>query len=905
MYLFRKKLRNLEKRFTNINLLIKTNSSNKSRDETKGKRAVTAHDDKLWDYGVIPYEIDETFTGRKDVLKQAMRHWENFTCIKFVERNNQEHPDYIYFAEMSCGCCSSYVGRKGDGGQAMSIGPNCNFGNILHELGHAIGFWHEHSRPDRDNHVKIIKENIRRGWENNFNKLKEEEVTTLGSLYDYDSIMHYSRNGFSKGVYLDTIQPVDLENVVHDIGQRIRLSEGDIQQTNRLYKCPKCGQTFQQNSGTFSSTNNKEQNCEWRITTTNGEKIVLTILKLDIGQSPDCNNYIEIRDGYWYKSPLLKKLCGGNKTKTVISTGSRMLISSFTKDPKKYYSFTLKYEVICGGQIFIENEEHIESPNYPDDYEANKKCTWKITVPKNYKVALEFSFFEMENHGGCLYDYVEIRDGFSTDSKLLGLYCGHTLPPNIISTTENLLLKFVSDASIHKGGFAATVFKEYDKCAILDHGCAHNCVNTLEGYECVCKIGFELQPDGKSCKSTCGGILEASSGSISSPSFPETYPPSKKCFWEIVTQKDHRVVLNFTHFNLEGNSIDYVHHMCDYDKLEVYSKLNEGEIKKHGTFCGSKIPQPITSESNILKIIFSSDDSMQKSGFSASFFTDLDECSTNNGNCQHGCTNTIGSYRCICPEGYTLHKNNHNCTKGDCFYEISSPFGRIQSPKYPDVYPNRKTCVWKFTTLPGHRVCVSFLFFRVEYQEECFYDRVELYDGLSSGDRTLGKFCGDRLPEPLTSSGTDLYMTFKTDASTQRKGFWGTYSTVCGGVLQAETREKYIYSHVQFGVGNYGNDIDCTWIVKADYGFGVRLAFSSFDIEDDVDCLYDYVEIFSEKKSNSFARGRYCGNVKPTDLLFNDVVVLRFRTDDSFGRTGFKLIYQSDKSVMKHILKKQ
>lgn len=51
--------------------------------------------------------------------------------------------------------------------------------------------------------------------------------------------MHYARNTFSKGTYLDTIQPIDVPSRKRpEIGQRIKLSEGDIAQTNLLYKCP-------------------------------------------------------------------------------------------------------------------------------------------------------------------------------------------------------------------------------------------------------------------------------------------------------------------------------------------------------------------------------------------------------------------------------------------------------------------------------------------------------------------------------------------------------------------------------------------------------------------------------------------------------------------------------------------
>lgn len=56
------------------------------------------------------------------------------------------------------------MGRRGGGPQAISIGKNCDkFGIVVHELGHVIGFWHEHTRPDRDEHVAIIRDNIQQG----------------------------------------------------------------------------------------------------------------------------------------------------------------------------------------------------------------------------------------------------------------------------------------------------------------------------------------------------------------------------------------------------------------------------------------------------------------------------------------------------------------------------------------------------------------------------------------------------------------------------------------------------------------------------------------------------------------------------------------------------------------------
>lgn len=142
--------------------------------------------------------------------------------------------------------CCSYVGRRGGGPQAISIGKNCDkFGIVVHELGHVIGFWHEHTRPDRDDHVSIVRENIQPGRERpssssssspssspgghgqsgggaphrgpvppapagqeyNFLKMEPEEVESLGETYDFDSIMHYARNTFSRCVGPGVLRP--------------------------------------------------------------------------------------------------------------------------------------------------------------------------------------------------------------------------------------------------------------------------------------------------------------------------------------------------------------------------------------------------------------------------------------------------------------------------------------------------------------------------------------------------------------------------------------------------------------------------------------------------------------------------------------------------------------------------
>ena len=57
------------------------------------------------------------------------------------------------------------------------------------------------------------------------------------------------------------------------------------------------------------------------------------------------------------------------------------------------------------------------------------------------------------------------------------------------------------------------------------------------------------------CLDACGGMTDASNGTIVSPSFPDLYPANKNCIWEVVAPPQWRITVNFTHFDIEGNNV--------------------------------------------------------------------------------------------------------------------------------------------------------------------------------------------------------------------------------------------------------------------------------------------------------------------------------------------------------------
>ncbi|XP_063734564.1 meprin A subunit beta-like isoform X15 [Eleginops maclovinus] len=196
------------------------------------QRSAITDGDKLWT-SPVPYVLDKDLEmNAKGLVLKAFDQFRLKSCFDFKPRDSEEY--YISVKKLSG--CFSYIGKVISNGQNLSIGANCDsIAVVEHEFLHALGFYHEQSRYDRDDYVTIVSENIQEGREHNFDKESNETTTTQGVPYDYWSVMHYGKDAFTNGNGSTIItKDPKFQDV---IGQRLEVSPKDVLELNLLYKC--------------------------------------------------------------------------------------------------------------------------------------------------------------------------------------------------------------------------------------------------------------------------------------------------------------------------------------------------------------------------------------------------------------------------------------------------------------------------------------------------------------------------------------------------------------------------------------------------------------------------------------------------------------------------------------------
>ncbi|KAM3610056.1 uncharacterized protein V6R79_024531 [Siganus canaliculatus] len=149
----------------------------------------------------------------------------------------------------------------------------------------------------------------------------------------------------------------------------------------------------------------------------------------------------------------------------------------------------------CGG-VIRKRQGHLVLESYPN----NARCEWTLQVDRPFTIELKFMMLSLEFHHSCHYDYVEVRDGDSINSRVIGRFCGNNRPVPIQSSGNSLHILFVSDGYKNFDGFFAT-FQENSACS--SSPCLHDGTCILDSsytYHCACLAGYT----GKRCENVVG-----------------------------------------------------------------------------------------------------------------------------------------------------------------------------------------------------------------------------------------------------------------------------------------------------------------------------------------------------------------------------------------------------------------
>ncbi|KAJ8727243.1 hypothetical protein PYW08_015640 [Mythimna loreyi] len=459
------------------------------------------------------------------------------------------------------------------------------------------------------------------------------------------------------------------------------------------------------------------RDCTWIITVPVGQQIMLNISQFNLERPirDKCNlgDFLEIRNGGNENSPLIGQYCGVFQSKRIVSLSNALHLHFHSDFYLTGTGFKIEWDGTitgCGGTLTSPSGS-VTSPNYPNDYNENAECFYKIVTSEGSRIRISFTELDLERTPNCRDDYVEIFDGRDTSATVLGKHCYMSPDLATIETTTNYAyVKFRSD--VYQGGPISTKTNTFQ-------------IKFSSG-PYMPRAGFRLEW----INYGCGGHIKDTMGTVSLDK-SQTNDQEIDCEWLIETQvdsPDKKIYLTLTLMSLPKNSNVITNRSCPSSFLRVLDG-DDNSAPLIGEYCGKKVPPMIVSRGSALTIEF-------------------------------------GSYTGRVTGMFAAH---YSPLSNACGGALTSEEGTIASPNYPGPYPVNTDCEWVLKSSPGNSAYVQFERFDLEFSEGCNDDYVEIRETNGAG-RLLGVYCSSETPKNH-SVASQIYVKFHSDSQTSGQGF--------------------------------------------------------------------------------------------------------------------------------------
>uniref|UniRef100_A0A665TZ64 CUB and Sushi multiple domains 3a n=1 Tax=Echeneis naucrates TaxID=173247 RepID=A0A665TZ64_ECHNA len=587
--------------------------------------------------------------------------------------------------------------------------------------------------------------------------------------------------------------------------------------------------------------------------------------------------------------------------------------------------------VPCGG-VLTSRRGTILSPGYPEPYDNNQNCVWKVSVPEGAGIQIQVVSFATEHN----WDSLDFYDGADNHAPRLGSYSGTTIPPLLNSTSNNLYLSFSSDISVSAAGFhleyTAIGLESCPEPQTPNYGIRQGerfMVGDVVQFSC--EQGYSLQGNAHItcmpgpvrrwnypvplCLAQCGGSMTDVSGVILSPGYPGNYPSGLDCTWTV------NLPSLFTLF------LSPFHTSHSLTNLLTYFLVVADEALSFIHLQSCPDPRPFRNG-----IVIGTDFSV---GMTVSF------------ECLPGYS-LIGEASLTCLHGISRNWN-HPLPRCEalCGGNITSLNGTIYSPGHPEEYPNFQDCVWSVRVPPGHGIYINF----TVLSTEPIYDYITVWDGPDQSSPQIGQFSGNTALESVYSTSNIILIKFHSDFSgagffvlsyhayqlrvcqpppdvpnadlLMEDGELGIgdiiryrcfpgFSLVGSEVLTCRLGERlqmdaqpptcqvqcpahdvrYDSSGVILSPGwpeSYPNLQMCSWSVTVEKGYNVTITFESFHTERE----FDVLEIFDGPSANNPTLATLSGDLPtPFNLTTSGhQFLVRWSSDHGTNKKGFKIRY--------------